>query len=236
MEKRIQYMKSKIPYLIIIIALILGLLFTINSCSEKINQFEIEYKLKHDSLKQISDTQYRKLIADTLTIKELKKEVSRLQLENIKKPRIITEIDWKIKDGEKIVDTLFLPTKDQALFVSDYYPNKEKPFVNYTLKDSVGKFKFYPAKISLVVSENNDGTWQVDSKVPEYFQITDIKAVGLKKKPIEKTSPFYIGGGVQKQNDKYPLSVLGGFRIKRTIIFGGINTNGQVEVKTLYNL
>lgn len=229
-------MKQQVVYITIIVALVLGLLFSINSCNNIVNKKDIEWKIKTDSLVKVSETQYTKLIADTLTLKELRREIKRLEIENIKKPKTITVIDWKIKDKEGKVDTLYLPTEEKKLYVSDYYPNKENPFVNYTLRDSIGKFKFYPAQISLVVSENSDGTWRTDSKVPEYFEIIDIKAVGVKRPVIEKTTPFYLGGKAQKQNERYPLSVLGGFRVKRTIIFGGINTDGNVEIGTLYNL
>lgn len=229
-------MKKHVIYIVIIVALILGLLFTINKCSTELEKQKIEYLIKTDTLKQINETQYKKLIADTLTERELRKRIKELEIEAIKNPKIVTEIKWKIKDGEKVVDTVLLPYEGKPLYVSDYYPNKENPFVNYTLKDTVGKFKFYPAKIDIVVSENKNGTWQVDTKVPPYIEITEIKAVGQKRPIIQKTTPFYIGGGVTKQLDKYPLSVLGGFRVKRTIIFGGINTEGQVELKTLYNL
>lgn len=229
-------MKQKATYITIIVALVIGLLFSINKCTDEIRKKEVEWRIKTDSLVKVSETQYTKLIADTLTIGELRKEIKRLEIENIKKPKTVTVIDWKIRDGQGRVDTLYLPMDGKPLYVSDYYPNKEKPFVNYTLKDSIGKFKFYPSQISLVVSENPDGTWKTDVKTPEYFEITDIKAVGIKRPTIQKTTPFYIGGKVQKQNERYPLSVLGGFRVQRTIIFGGINTDGNVELGTLYNL
>lgn len=229
-------MKQKATYITIIVALVIGLLFSINKCTDEVRKKEVEWRIKTDSLVKVSETQYTKLIADTLTISELRKEIKRLEIENIKKPKTVTVIDWKIRDGEKTVDTLYLPSEGKKLYISDFYPNKENPFVNYTLRDTIGKFKFYPQQIAIVVSENKDGTWKTDVKGSDYFEITDIKAVGIQRPTVTKTSPFYIGGGVQKQGEKYPLSVLGGFRVKRTIIFGGINTEGQVEIKTLYNL
>lgn len=225
-----------LKYFITILLLIIGGVVMYSTLTKKIKDLERDKKIINDTLIVIDSTQYSKMVADTLTIKELRDRIKYLEIENIKKPQSITEIKWKIRDGEKTVDTVFLPTEGKPLYVSDYYPNKENPFVNYTLNDTIGKFKFYPTKLSLVVSENRDGTWKVDTKAPEYFEITDIRAVALDRPITKKTTPFYVGGGVQKQNDKYPISVLGGFRIKRTIIFGGVNTDGNVEVKTLYNL
>lgn len=161
--------------------------------------------------------------------------MTRLGLENIKKPKTIIETDVRIEKGEKVVDTVFLPTQNSKLYVSDYYPNKENPFVNYSLKDTVGKFKFYPVKLSLVISENKDGTFQVDTKMPEYFTIVGIKATGVRTKEEDRRTPFYLGGGIQKQGDKTPLSILGGVKIKNTLIIGGVNTEGQAEIKTMYN-
>lgn len=225
-----------IKYIVTIVLLILGSIFIYSSMNEKIKDLKREQVIFKDSLRIIDSTQYSKIIADTLTERQLRKRIEELEIENAKKPKIITEIQWKVRDSEKVVDTIYLPKGDSKLYVSDYYPNKYDPFVNYTLKDTIGKFKFYPINTAIVVSENKDGTWKVDTKTPEFIEITNITAVGLKKEFEPKTSPFYIGGGVQKQGERYPISALGGFRVKRTIIFGGLNTEGQVEIKTLYNL
>lgn len=229
--------RTKLYWYWVIIALLLFLLYTTYShLTDTINSQEKEWRLRTDTLVKINETQYTKLVADTLTKKQLKKVIDSLELENIKKPKTVTVIDWKIKDGQGRVDTLYLPMDGKPLYVSDYYPNKEKPFVNYTLKDSIGKFKFYPAQISLVVSENPDGTWKTDIKTPEYFEITDIKAVGIKRPTIQKTTPFYIGGGIQKQGQKTPYSVNAGVKLGRYLIIGGYNTESQGELKILYNL
>lgn len=60
----------------------------------------------------------------------------------------------------------------------------------------------------------------------------------FKDKIIEvksRNKSFYIGGGIQKQNDKIPYSLNAGFKIKDFIILGGYNTEKQGEIKLLYN-
>lgn len=220
-----------------IIVLLVGIIITLTSIFyNKVTNLNRDYEIKTDSLRKISDTQYRKVVADSLTKREMRRLIDSLQIESIKKPKVVTIVDVQVREGVKTVDTLYLPNEKSKLYVSDYYPSKEKPFVNYTLRDTIGKFKFYPFKMSLVVSETEAGNWVIDGKFPEYFEITDIKAVGRPKPVLQKTTPFYLGGKIQKQNERYPLSVLGGFRLKRTIFFGGVNTDGNVEIGTLYNL
>ena len=226
-------MEKKTWIIIILVGVIIALTsFFLN----RITTLNKDHEIETDVLRKISGTQYRKVVADSLTKREMKKLIDSLEIEAIKNPKIVTIVDVQVKEGKKTVDTLYLPTENKKLYVSDYYPNKEKPFVNYTLNDTIGRFKFYPFQMSLVILETEAGNWVVDTKVPEYFEITDIKAVARPKPTIQKTTPFYIGGKVQKQNEEYPISVLGGFRIKRVIIFGGVNTKGQAEIGTLYNL
>lgn len=82
--------------------------------------------------------------------------------------------------------------------------------------------------------DNCDSIVQLKDKV---IYITD-EIIVEKDKIIEvksKNKPFYVGGGIQNQNDKMPYSINAGFKIKDFIILGGYNTEKQSEVKILYN-
>lgn len=229
-------MEKSIWNKIIIVLLVVLLIFSVNRSCEQLQDLERQHKIEKAELIKVNETQYKKLIADSLTKREMRRLIDSLEIEAVKDAKIVLVPTIQLKDQEKIVDTIHLPSESRPLYIADYYPDKVKPFVKYTLNDSTGKFSFYPVDIALVVSENKDGTWQVDTKMPEYFNVTNITAVGRPQPIAKKQSPFYVGGGIQKQNDRYPISVLGGFRVNRTIIFGGVNTEGQVELKTLYNL
>lgn len=227
--------RTKLYWYWVIIALLSFLLYTTYShLTDTINSQEKEWRLRTDTLVKINETQYTKLVADTLTKKQLKKVIDSLELENIKKPKEVYITNVIVKEITKTVDSLVYI--DGKLNIVDYYPNKEDYFVRYSLTDTISNFKFNPIQISLVVSEEKENLWKVDTKMPPYFEITNIKAISLERKNKNTHTPFYIGGGIQKQGQKTPYSVNAGVKLGRYLIIGGYNTESQGELKILYNL
>lgn len=222
-----------LKYILLILVIIVTSFIMCQREKEKFEDWKKKEIIKNDSLVKIDSTQYTKVIADTLTEKQLRNKIRDLEIALRTKPKTVIETQLVPYPVEKRIDSIVYV--DGKLNLTDYYPQKKDYFVRYTAVDTIGRFDFNPIKMSLVLSEDKDGVWRVDSKVPSFLQITDITAVGVKGATVKKRSPFYAGGGIQKQNDKYPLSVLGGFRVNNTIIFGGVNTEGQIELKTLYN-
>src|SRR5690606_8056385 len=161
--------------------------------STKVDELTKNHKIKTDRLEKINETQYKKLMADSLSKREMKVIIDSLKFESLKKVEEVVSMDVKIKEIEKIVDRIVYV--NSKVEVDDYYPSADKPFVHYSLRDTISNFRFYPFNVSIAISEQNDGTWRVDSKVPEFMQITDIKALSLKKQPVQKRSPFLLGAG-----------------------------------------
>lgn len=199
----------------------------------KINVLTKNHKIKVDKLEKINETQYKKLVADTLTIKNMRGVIDSLRFESIKKAQEVVSMDVKIREIEKVVDRIVYVNK--KVEVDDYYPNKDKPLIHYQIRDTISKFNFYPFRLSIAISEQPDGTWRVDSKVPEFLQVTDIQALSLKKDVYKKRTPFLLGAGVQFREHEAPLEVIGGFRLKNTYILGTYNTNKEFGVKAMYN-
>lgn len=224
-----------LKYILIIFAISIASLVIIQKMSVENEKARKEYILRNNTLQKISDKQSRKLIADSLTKREMKKHIDSLEIDLKTKPKIVIQPEIRFRDEEKKPDTVFID-KDNVRIV-DYYPNKVEPFVKYSFRDSIGKFSFYPIKIAIVVSERKDGIWQVDTKMPEYVEVTDIKAVALPIK-VEKSykQPFYLGGGVMfnKDGNAY-YEAVGGFKIGNILTLGSFTTTNEKGVKILYN-
>lgn len=201
--------------------------------STKVDELTKNHKIKTDRLEKISETQYKKLMADSLSKREMKVIIDSLKFESLKKVEEVVSMDVKIKEIEKIVDRIVYV--NNKVEVDDYYPNKDKPLIHYQIRDTIGKFNFYPFSLSIAISEQPDGTWRVDSKVPEFLQVTEIQALSLKKQPVQKRSPFLLGAGVEFREHESPLQIIGGLRLKDTYILGTYNTNKEFGVKAMYN-
>lgn len=181
-------------------------------------------KIKNSELTKIKDGLYTKLAADTLTIKQLRQLSDSLKLE-LENPEVITEVKWKIKYIEKPVDSVNVT--DSTVTITDNYPNKENPFVTYKASvnkftgEGIGSFNFNEVKFALGIEEQEDGTFKVNTKVPEYFVITglEVKALPMAEKKVDNFG--FIGGvnfGRQflDQNNVYGVSA--GIRYKKLYV------------------
>lgn len=225
-------MKTQLVLYIVIGLLIVGLYVGVMHHYSVLDRIERDHRIENDSLRQVTDTQYRKLLDDRFSKKDLKKIIDSLGLEMIKNPNTVIVKEIQIREVSKPVDKLVYI--DGKVEVEDFYPNKENPFIQYTLKDTTSNFKFYPFEMTMVVSENRDGTWQVDSKVPEFMKVSRIDAVAQPKK-TERKRPFIVGAGYTRYSDKNSFEVSAGVKIKNIFITGSTNTEGGYGVKTFYN-
>jgi len=201
------------------------------------NRIEI---LRNDKLKQISETQYQKLVADSLTQRELNKLVAELNLKLDAKPKIIEKIVFVPKEIEKPIDSVIV--EGDSIHIIDHYPQKENYFVRYSNKLSlseqsgIGKFEFNPFNVNIVISQRDDFVFQADVQVPPWLTVgsVDIQATPLIQPKIGNFG-FTLGAGAGTEfltGEGYGRLV-GGLRFRRTYLDLGVNTNlsGDAVIK-----
>lgn len=233
--------------LVIIILLLIGGGFLMKNHYEgqiaEVNREKRALILKNDTLQQISETQYRKLLADSLTQKELNRIVKDLEIKLEANPRIVYRTKIEIREVEKTTDSVSI--ENDTITVDSHYPQKENYFARYqskiSLKDSTATelWNFQPFDMALVVSLRDDGLYQVDSKVPSFMTISsiDVQGVPMSQDKDNKRNNFglLLGGGVGQQfldeTTYYRLET--GIRFKRFYIDVGFNTNvsGDAVIK-----
>ena len=192
-------------------------------------------RIKTSELTQLKEGLYTKLVADTLTIKDLKRVNDSLALE-LDNPTIVTVVEWKYKEVEKPVDSVVV--KDSTLQIVDTYPSKDNPFVTYRAEvnkftgEGLGKFSFNPQEVRLGIGENEDGTYSVNAGVPDYLTITGLDVQSRPLEPV-KIDNFGWIAGARIGKDFTDLSsyfkVNGGIRYKKLYFIVGAGTNGTVE-------
>lgn len=235
-----------IIYIIIIILLSLGAY----KLSDYLNKKKIEekatelreYRIKNNTLVKISEGYYSKLVADTLTKKELREKVRSLELE-VENPIIVEvikfvpkEIDTEIGEVEVLNDTIRQ---------TDYYPQKEDYYVKYSSKTNiktekgVGNFSFQPQEFKLAIGQKEDGTYEVKTRLPEYFEITGLDVQALPMTPKKKDNFGILLGGGYGQNlttKEEFLNIQAGVRYKKTYFFLNGGTNNTLNGTLTFEL
>lgn len=241
-------MKKNIENILVILVIILifGLIINRWYYKKKIDEERRKYNIeliRNDSLIKVSETQYSKLIADTLTISQLNKKIRQLQIDLKAKPKVITEIEYIPKEIEKEVEVV--KVVGDTVKIEDYYPNKENYFVKYdnevSIKDKKGtsKFSFRPLKVTSVVSQRNSGLFQVDFKTPEWLEIS---SVNIQSTPLEKEKVknfgILIGAGIGRNFDenKNNIRIESGIRFKRMYLDLGFNTSNTADLTLKFEL
>jgi len=233
---------EKINYYLIgiIIILIFSGWLGKNYYNKKLNIAKNEIRtltISKDELLKINNEQYRKLVGDTLTQKQLNKIVDSLKIKLETKPKIIIKTVFVPKEQENPIDDVIV-NKD-SLIINDYYPNKENYFIEYLAKinlntqKGVGKFTFVPIELSLIISQRKDGIYQLDAKTPNWLIINDIKVQSIPLS-VPKIDNFgwIIGGGYGKDYNTFEnyFKINVGFRWYKLYFLGGIGTNGNADV------
>lgn len=196
-------------------------------------------KIKNDTLTKVAEGHYRKLVADTLTKKELRKKIEELEIK-VKDGVLVADTKLRPKEIIKQIDTVYVG-KDSISLI-DYYPQKENFFARYEAKinlldsTNVGKFSFGDLPISLVISQNEDGTFQSDLKAPDFITLEslDILAQPLEPQKVDNFG-FLAGGKVNRNftNGELGYEIIGGFRFKKVNILTSVNTNEEFGIGTL---
>jgi hypothetical protein len=180
--------------IILILAIVSGVFwFQKTSAEKKMYQTQRELrvgKISQDSLVKVSDGYYQKLVADTLTSKQLKKLAEDIVDLKNRKPIYVTKTI--IQPVEVLKETDSVTIVKDSIFIKDYYPNKENPFLKYTNRTSlktekgISNFKFEPIELSQVVTKKEDGLYQVDFKGPDFLEV---KSMDIQTEPIKEHKP-----------------------------------------------
>jgi len=192
-----------LKWIVVIVFIIINIKVVSYFSNRKVEALQRELRaeiIKHDELKKINKTLYTKLVADTLTKRQLNKIIDSLELQ-VKNPKIVTEIVFVPVEVTKPIDGIVV--KDSTLSINTYYPSKEDPFVNYkskiNLKTNKGEetFSFTPISIALGIGQNKDGTFSLNTKVPEFIKVLKIDVQALPMTPVKKDNfGWLIGGGI----------------------------------------
>jgi hypothetical protein len=232
---------------IVIAGLFAFMVFYITKCNSDKQTEELRAELhkneiKMDTLKKISDTQYEKLVADTVTKKDMAKIIKDLEME-VKNPKIITRIEYKQRDVEKAMDNVIV--ENDSVHIEDYYPSKEKHTLKYTggislvSKQGKGKFEFKPQKLDLLISETDKGMWKATLKTDNEF--VEVNSLDVHTLPVAeqkiKNWKYFGGAKYNTTSDKTTQSyeILGGFRYKKLNVLGSVNTNSQLGVGLMFD-
>lgn len=161
-----------------------------NKINSELLKEKLKYKteiIKNDSLQKINEGHYRKLVADTLTRKQLKDLIADVtELKNRKPISLTTTI---IKPVEIRKETDQISVEKDSVFIEDYYPNKETSFLKYTNRFSLStqkglsNFSFNEITLKQVVTKKENGLYQVDFKGPDFLEL---KSLDIQTEPMSE--------------------------------------------------
>lgn len=143
--------------------------------------------IRNDSLQFVMRGHYRKMVADTLTRKQLRVLAEEITELKNRKPIYVTKTI--IQPIEVLKETDGITVHKDSVFIEDFYPNKESPFLKYTNKLStktergISNFKFEPIALEKVVTEKEGGLYQIDFKGPDFIEV---KSIDIQTEPILK--------------------------------------------------
>lgn len=231
-------MKDTLKYIVLLAAMVISVygyhqLFV--KPKEQRLQAELnKQKIQNDTLTKIADGYYTKLVADTLTQKQLKKLAEEvIELKN-RKPVSVTKTVIQPVRIEKETDTI--SEIGDSIFITDSYPDKENPFLKYTNrfslvdKKGVSEFDFSEITLSEVVTKKEDGLYQIDFKGPDFLEVKSINIQTEPQKKNEKdNSGILVGLNIEKDftNNSTYYNPNAYYRFKKFYIGGGASTKGS---------
>lgn len=191
-------------------------------------------RIKNDSIKKVSDGHYSKLVADTLTKRQLKKRVKELEfkIENpIETGVIVLDFDEKETNiqGEK---------KDSIISITDYYPSKEDPFITYSASINTfdyttrGIFQIKSLELLTAKGISKDNTTEFNIKVPKFATVSSLDIQSRENYVPKKDDFGYLLGGqaVMDYNTKEVHAGINfGIRYKKTYLTVGTTTNNTIQ-------
>ena len=191
-------------------------------------------RIKNDSIKKIADGHYSRLVADTLTKRQLKKRVKELEfkIENPIEAGIIV-LDFKTTDTNTQAEK-----KDSLIKIIDYYPSKEDPFIIYnasinTLDYNVrGMFQIKSLELLTARGLNKDGTTSFEIKTPKFATVSSLDIQKKETYQPRRSNFGYLLGGqavMDYNTNEIHAGVNFGVRYKKTYLTIGTTTNNTIQ-------
>lgn len=235
--KNYKIFKIAIALLIVVIAI---LWYQMNQ--EKKQKFQAQQELRkekisQDSLVKLSNGYYTKLIADSLTRRQLKEQAEKIiELEG-RKPIIVEKIVVIPEYIEKPTDDITV--KEDSIYIEDYYPSKQNPFLtytntlSYTNQEGISKFNFSSITLGKIITQKKDGLYRVDFKGPEWLVVEsiDIQAEPLTKETKDNWGTligFEYGKTFNIEEDIFEINIYQ--RYKKFYIGGAISSDKNLKV------
>jgi len=227
----------------LIVVALLTVFITNNVKNNQLAKQKLELRkqiIKNDSLQKLADGLYTKRVADTATIKDLRQLNDSLKLE-LKNPKVVVVTKIQPKDQEGEVDSVSV--EQDSISITDYYPDKDNPFVSYFAKidiptqKGIGKFSFNEFDLNLGITQNKDGTYSLNTQLPEFMTVNSINVQSL---PMDIPKPDNFGwllgvkGNYSFEDQSLGYEVIGGIRFKKVNVITTANTQKQVGAGLIF--
>lgn len=234
-------MKNKLLMILVIILIIISGIFWFQKRSAQKREFQTQQLIRkktiaEDSLVKLSDGYYQKLVADTLTKQQLKKLAEDIiELKNRKPISVTTTI---IKPIEVLKETDSIKIVKDSVYIEDFYPKKDKPFLKYTNRFSlktqkgISTFKFDSIKLTQVTTKKENGLYQIDFKGPDFLEL---QSVDIQTEPIlEQVKDNWgtligleYGKNLDSNNNIFEINAYQ--RYKKFYLGGSISSNKNIK-------
>lgn len=225
--------------LVVVLAVITAIFWFQKNAAQK-REFQAQQeirkeRIKQDSLVKLSDGYYQKLVADTLTQKQLKDLAAEIvELKN-RKPVSVTKTIVQPVRIEKETDSIGI--ENDSVYITDFYPNKDNPFLKYTNRFSltsqkgISNFDFSAITLDQVVTKKENGLYQVDFKGPDFLELKslDIQTEPMIE-PVKDNWGTLIGVeyGKNLETDVNIFGINAYQRYKKFYFGGSVNTNSDL--------
>lgn len=192
--------------------------------------------LSKDSLQNLGNGFYRKLVSDSLVLKELKKLAEDIVDLKERKPIAVTKTIIRPIEVLKEIDSV--EVKKDSVFITDYYPNKDTSFLTYTNRFSlsqqkgISNFKFDSIVLNKVVSKKENGLYQIDFKGPDFLKL---ESLDIQTEPIKEVKKDNFGVIIglnyirSLEDNQQHLGIDSYIRYKKFYIGGGATTQRDIN-------
>lgn len=182
-----------------------------NNSLRNLNKLLRKEIVEKDSIEQIREGLYKRIVNDLYSSKELQEElkISNEKLySEVEKYKVLYygQIETKESSSDGKPDEVYLDESAKS-YVS-FYPDNTNPFIKHTLIiDSIGsqyRFNIYPFKLSYTIVEDEIGLQRIYFDTPDWLLLNDIPLQSLSKSQTKelKNWSIYLGAGIDLTGDR----------------------------------